>query len=148
MKNFLRAFIAVILMTCIASLVPTVEASAQRTKSITPVKDTLLNTDTTTVTFDAVSNDVVGLTFSAVKDTGTINLKIVRFGYNGKDWERIDSVTSISAANMNSSSLYSKLFTIHTTGGVVPYTQYKIEATEATRGKLKTIRGLYIYRSK
>jgi len=113
-------------------------AQAQLIRTVAPVKDTCVNTDTTIISLTPTSNDVVSFFVKANKVSGTVAGKIYyQTSLDGTNWFTQDSTTlSNIAYNLGR---YSPT--------ILVWAQYRAQVTTSGTCKINGIRGYNLRRA-
>lgn len=132
MKKFL-----VLLIMAVAAF--TVQSKAQLLKTTVPVKDSVVNTDNTTITIGNVPGDAISFHVTGTKASGTIVGKVyLDVSINGNTYYVKDSVTIVDGSAFKASFETPYLY----------YSAYRLRVSTTGTQKITGIRGHYLKRSK
>jgi hypothetical protein len=111
---------------------------AQLLKTTAPVKDSVVNTDNSTINLGSATNDVVSVHLTGTRASGTVAGKVyLDASIDGSNYTVLDSVTLSNGANVWAPFQLTKLW----------YSQYRLRISSTGTVKVTAIKGHYLRRS-
>lgn len=128
----------ILLLVFLAVAAFTYESHAQLLKTTTPTKDSVVNTDNTTVTLGNVAGDVKSIHIIGTRASGTIVGKVyLDVSIDGTNYYLKDSVSIVDAATIKASFELPYLY----------YAAYRMRVSTTGTQKITGIRGKQLRRS-